>query len=570
MRTTLRSFNILSFIVCLTIVNVSFAQKQHEKKMYVDDDGNVYTQQSLPVQISIRSSEASSQKSIDLKEKKSNSVKPVIFPKSGVYTIPVTHGGTNAVQAEYEINVDGIAPQSKIVFSEAKKYKIEGKIYYGPNLKMELASEDEMSGLNSIFYALESGTFTKFDGKINLDVEKEYTIQYYALDNVGNVEEMNNVSIVVDKSSPETSLSVIGDKIDNVINSNTEFQLEGSDQLTGVKVTKFAIDDNPYQTYSGNISISDLSDGEHTLSYYSEDMVENKELVKKHVFFLDKISPYAKSNITGEKFQSNKLYLSKESTIDFSAVDNKAGVQTIFYSVNGGDPNEYEDQLGGLKKEGLTKVKYYAVDKLGNSSEDNAQEIEVYYDVQSPIMMVTYEGPKFFTRDTLYVGPKTSLVSKADDNESGVYSHSYKILNTASPISKEYKDPFQITKAGYHKIEFTSFDNVKNVAKKEVEIVVDNNGPELNYQLSLPKIGETQFDGIDYMVIQDYTKIYFSANDKLTGIDEIYYQINNGPEQIYSRPLGEFTKGDKLQITFRAEDLLGNSDTDTINIYIVE
>lgn len=75
------------------------------------------------------------------------------------------------------------------------------------------------------------------------------------------------------------------------VSSSTLFELSASDDASGVKETRYRIDDGPWTTYSAGFTLSTLPDGKHTIRYYSVDNAGNTEAEKTLTIVLDKTPP---------------------------------------------------------------------------------------------------------------------------------------------------------------------------------------------------------------------------------------------------------------------------------------
>jgi len=90
---------------------------------------------------------------------------------------------------------------------------------------------------------------------------------------------------------------------------------------------QMCIRDRTY-TYGQPIKLSSLAEGEHTLTYFSVDKVNNNEEKKTHTFFLDKSAPRVISEVVGNTFIANgREYFSGRTKLKLVALDNKAGVR---------------------------------------------------------------------------------------------------------------------------------------------------------------------------------------------------------------------------------------------------
>jgi hypothetical protein len=96
-----------------------------------------------------------------------------------------------------------------------------------------------------------------------------------------------------DRAPPVTTIAFepkhqVGSK--TYVSGSTLFELSASD-ASGVRETKYRIDDYPWNTYTAGFTLSTLPEGEYTISYYSVDNAGNVEAEKTIVVIMDKTPP---------------------------------------------------------------------------------------------------------------------------------------------------------------------------------------------------------------------------------------------------------------------------------------
>jgi hypothetical protein len=191
-----------------------------------------------------------------------------------------------------------------------------------------------------------------------------------------------------------------------VISSSTKIYFTPTDSISGVAKTFFRFDDEPPRLYTGGIlDFNYLNDGEHTLYWYSMDNVRNNEPEQKFEFYLDKTAPIMSADVLGDKFIANdRVYFSGRTKLKLTAVDNKAGIKEVRYSIDGGEFRPYIDPFYLPSKSGIHIIRYYALDNMENEGagardakfdEYKHNVSAVYVDLTGPALRHTYLGPKF-------------------------------------------------------------------------------------------------------------------------------------------------------------------------------
>lgn len=574
MRSTLLSISCVVLIVFLSFSSMAQepAQLTHEKVVYLNN-GNTYVQKSLPLYLMFSTTPGG--KTYDLKSKKSaDYTDPMYLDTEGINYIrskwAVNKESQKTVNPKeeilYELYADGLPPYTYHKFSGAPKYT-SGKVYYGKGLTYSITSRDAVSGVEKIHYSLGS-SWSDYSADQNVDTEGEFTLYYYSNDNVGNAEKTRSSTFTVDLTAPSSSHAIEGIVYNsNILAPSTKFSLSKSDASSGVRGTRYSFDSGSDRVHSGNISMSGLADGDHVLYYYSTDNVKNVEEKKSFAFYLDRIPPVVENQVNGDQYKGKYLFVSNRTTISFTATDNKAGVNKIYYRIDGKERYDYNTNVSVPDVKGLHSFKYDATDNVQNLAPN--KYLSVYVDNVSPTTGIRYGSPQFFSRDTLFINKDTKVTLFANDYESGVQKVSYQ---TDGSGYKEYSQ-FTIPADGYHTINFKTTDRVNNEeTEKTSTVFVDNNPPVIYYNFSIQPIGDKGGD----KVYPNYTRLYLGATDDHVGTETIEYSINGGAWTLYSSATtldiserNRFLKKKiKYEVKVRTKDKLGNASEETINFYV--
>ncbi|MDG6219672.1 MAG: Ig-like domain-containing protein, partial [Candidatus Thermoplasmatota archaeon] len=76
--------------------------------------------------------------------------------------------------------------------------------WFTSNVVVSISATDEESGVKDIFFKLNGGPQQPYTAPISLTQDGQHTIEYWAVDNVGNIEPVNTFSVKIDKTNPET------------------------------------------------------------------------------------------------------------------------------------------------------------------------------------------------------------------------------------------------------------------------------------------------------------------------------------------------------------------------------
>jgi hypothetical protein len=575
------SISILFLLSAGSIIKTSAQeQKHHQMRKYYAPDGTLYWNKKLSVYVWISSSPDELPKKMESKQD-SQYVDPYFFDTEGTNFIQtrwaVDKKTMLAVVPEHEVRwpveVDGIKPISSAEIAGEKPYSKNSKKFYG-NISIKISAKDNLSGVDTIYYSLDGKPYEPYTSAISNLPDGEHNLLYYAVDKVGNFEVPRKETFNIDTKSPKTYYTITGISLENnVISSNTKIILQAEDENTGIKATYYKFDAGKEIIYNGrNLPTENLANGDHTLTFYSVDNVGNRENPVTFQFNLDKMSPIITSDVLGDRYVvGDQTYFSGRTKLKLTAVDNKSGIKETMYSVDGGKFQNYTEPFYLPSVIGLHIIKYFAVDNAGNNTEGTNNAIyeeykhrveRIYVDMTGPSITCSYQGPVFTSRDTVFISGKTKIKLTAFDKESGLNYISYSIDGVIDET--KYKEPFSINLSGLHKLEFFAYDNVNNRNAGSIVFFEDNEGPVPNCQFSIKPVGVK--DGFE--VYPDYVLAYLSATDQTTGTTEIFYSINGQPEKKFSTYVGNFPKGQKINLKMRAVDKLGNENQKEFIFYI--
>ncbi|TRX71331.1 hypothetical protein [Carboxylicivirga sp. M1479] len=584
---TLKSTISLSALLFL-FYSLSFSQEQPQFEMqhYTDTlSGKLYWNKNVPFSLKLVNPLNNDEVVVAPAQKQE-----IYFDSEGLNTIRspwlINPQTKNMVYPQtevvYKIFADGLPPASKHSLLNAPNYHKDGKTYYGTDLKININTKDATSGVKNLYYSINNEEYQLYSNNIGIEREGEYTLKYFAVDNVGNAEGEQTIEFMVDNSAPQTFHSVTGiDTKNNIISVNSKILLSSEDKASGVADIFYSIDDNKPQKYCGEvIPVKDLNDGEHVLSYYATDKVDNIEDKKVFKFYLDNTAPILSSDVLGDRFVfEDNIYFSGRTKLKLTAIDNKSGVKEIRYSIDNKDYTIYTEPFYLPSNEGLHKVKYYAIDNIDNITGTRGENgvptpeqykhlvvREIYSDLVGPSINHHFSGTFFATRDTVFICKKTSINLTATDKASGLQFISYSINKNKEEI--RYKKPFTLEKHGLHNIEFFAYDNVNNRNKSSFYCYLDEEPPQIQYTFGIPPIGHKQLKAKEYKVYPSYLTIFLAANDLVIGVDKIYYSLNDGPEQLYIKPIEGFIKGQVNTLKIIAFDKLENSSVEEIDFFI--
>ncbi len=581
---TVKIISILAFFLMLFAQSYAQEIKKHDKKSFQGKDGKLYWNKRLPAYIRLASSPSDTGQLLK-GAKADGAIKPYYFDTEGennIRTKWATDPETQSVispktEMVWKVYVDSKAPRSIVDFIGSAEFITNNKRYYGSNLSIDIFGKDKLSGIDKTFYSLNGQAYKEFEEELKIPTEGDYILKYYSVDNVGNAEKPKSKQFSLDLTPPASNYTLTGGMYKNIYSVNTKIHLNSKDSIAGVAQIYYAFDNGAKKKLKkgSSLSIAALENGDHTISYYAVDNVDNKEKENTFSFYLDKLAPILSSTIIGDQYVVNGvIYFSGRSMLKLTGVDDKSGLKEIQYSVDGKKFFAYEDPFFLPSITGMHTVKYFAVDNMQNKTEvlrmidakyENYvfNEEKIFVDIKAPSVSYNFNGTNFITRDTLFLSGNTKIRLKGKDAESGFGKITYR--NDGKPVENYTSElDLKALKSGYHTIEFTGYDNVNNNTKKTFSFILDNTPPKLHYFYSVAAYSKR--DGYD--IFPEYMEIFLAASDITTGTKNIWYKVNNKKEQKYSGKISGFKKSILNTITIRTMDNLGNENTKVIKFYV--
>jgi len=579
----------LTLVLFISLFSTTFAQENisSEKKTYKADDGTLFYNLTTPMYFWISTSPTDNTNDVLLKSSTSPQYSnPMYLDMEGYNTLRTDYAVNQTTkkvvvpqtQVRYEIYADGSAPVTTSSYLIAEKYKTGTVQYYGKGLEINLKSTDPTSGIENIYYSLNGATFQKYTKPLEINSQGEVKLKYFALDNCGNEEKVHESTFFVDNTPPVTLKQIDGMQVGNVLSQKATISLVSTDNLSGVKATYYSIDGKKAELYTKPLSAMLFFGGEHTLTYYSIDNVNNNNISNfgentdskfSFEFVVDKDGPEAELTFTGDQYTAKQLFVSSRTKFEIKATDTYSKIEQIKYGYTIETNETYSSAVTIGEKNGLTVLNYFAQDEIGNIGKKYQRAF--FVDNTEPSSYIEIGEPQFFHRDTLFINPKTEIKIVSSDLESGLAKVEYSIDGAAY---QTYSSSFKIDKAGYHKVSFKGTDNVNNVeVAKDSYIFIDNLSPEIYVNFSIEPIREETKNGVAYPVYPTYSKLYLSATDKSTGEEEIYFSVNGGTLTKYAgadkiTAAGLLSKEQFYTLKIVAKDKLGNENEKTINFFI--
>lgn len=263
--------------------------------------------------------------------------------------------------------------------NHAKQLWNDGQNDYVPaGAKVTLAPVIADSKPAKIFYSLDFGALTEYDGDIVLTEEGPHWISYLAEDVFGQMSSSKIYAVIVDDTAPELKFGfkgptyLGGENGDTLyITSSTGLWIQGEDTSSGLAAIYSRVGDNEYTSIPSSDCqyITDEPDGEYVYSIYLVDNVGNTSDVTTRAVYLDNTAPEFVYTFSTEPVDiDGATYIARDTVCTVAASDAASGVQGVYVAIDDDDFMKYESEFR-MPVEGAHTLKVYAVDNLGNTTD---------------------------------------------------------------------------------------------------------------------------------------------------------------------------------------------------------
>ena len=165
-------------------------------------------------------------------------------------------------------------------------------------------------------------------------------MSFRAIDNVGNVEATQTISLRSDATAPVTAANIgtplfIAADGTRFISPATPVTFTSTDAVSGVRRIEVAVDGGAFSSYTSALT---FAEGSHTVSFRAIDNVGNVEATQTISLRSDATAPVTAANIGTPLFiaADGTRFISPATPVTFTSTDTASGVQRIEVVVDGG------------------------------------------------------------------------------------------------------------------------------------------------------------------------------------------------------------------------------------------
>ena len=413
-------------------------------------------------------------------------------------------GHADSVKSEV-IKIDTTAPSTTI--------NPDGHDWTDENVSFTLSCSDSGSGCAGSYYKIindgdscgSSGFNSGSSGTVTCPSDSvcKKRVCYYSKDNVNNQESVKLSNIFyIDTTTPITSAS-------GVKNDSSSYAFDTWTNSAYVNVTLtvtsgggsdvhtyYCVDTSnsctPSTEYSSPIHVS--GDNVWYVRFFSNNTAGNKESTKSVIVKIDTIKPTTNASAVksdGSSYSFGSWTNSPYVNVTLSCSDSGSGCNKIYYCVDTSNsciPSSVYSSPVHITTEGVSYIKYYAVDNANNTESVNSKTIKI--DTASPSCSISSisesSAYSFVSGDTIYynnvASGSFSVGVSSSDSLSGVSNVSFPSttssggVDSSSPYSWTYNwdssDSSDYSPAVVH-----CYDNAGNSNSANFNVLLDNQPP---------------------------------------------------------------------------------------------
>ncbi|MGZ4135426.1 MAG: OmpL47-type beta-barrel domain-containing protein, partial [Tumebacillaceae bacterium] len=376
------------------------------------------------------------------------------------------------------VKIDGTAPvttASEVPTSWTKE-----------DVTVNLTATDAQSGVAHTYYSVNGSTYVE-GTTVTVDKAGVNEISFYSVDQAGNEEQAQTVTVKIDGTAPVTTST---EAPTTWTKDSITLNLTATDEQSGVANTYYSINGS---TYVAGTTVTVDKEGVNTITFYSVDQAGNAEQAQTITVQLDGTAPVTTASDVPSTWTKDGV------TVNLSATDTASGVANTYYSING---SAYvAGNTFTVDQAGTNQVSYYSIDQAGNA--EQAQTLTVKIDRTAPV--TTSDAKTAWTKGSMTV----NLTST--DEQSGV-AKTYYSIDGADFVEGT---TITVTNEGIHTIKFYSTDAAGNSESAQtVQVKLDGTAPA------------TTASDVPSAWAQNGVTVNLSATDAASGVANTYYSIN--------------------------------------------
>ncbi|MDG6220340.1 MAG: hypothetical protein QCI38_02690, partial [Candidatus Thermoplasmatota archaeon] len=402
--------------------------------------------------------------------------------------------GNNGTIAITNINVDTNRP----VTTHSIAGTLEDGGWYTTNVEVTLDAQEPNpngSGIAQTRYRIGGVTYT-YTGPFIISSDGTWELRYWSIDNAGNTEAQNIITVKVDKNPPQPP---VGDKYFIGTASSNGWYLQNvsitlgtyTDATSGLNRMEYNLNGAGWKNYTGSISVNGA--GTHNLLFRPVDNAGNIGAMETVNIRIDLMAPTGSASAAGT-IGENGWYTSPV-TITITAADD-ASATTTTYKLNGGATTPYAGPFA-VALEGSHTISYTITDEPGRTF---TGQYNFKIDTQAPVIN------SFSTTGANVTNQRNvSMSLSTTDATSGPWQYRTRTNGGAwsmwSPVQSSFFHSLpEAAPDGLHQVDIEVMDQAGWTTTATTSILLDTTPPATT--LAVPISSTTRNLDIPYVVIE--------------------------------------------------------------------
>ncbi len=315
----------------------------------------------------------------------------------------------NQNTAEHLTKEDTAAEHAEKVYEKEDVQLLKGQpktftdgfnTYVNDKVRFELFNLDNVMK-DQVFYKVDGKEEQKYTEPFTLSDEGNHVIYYYSVDKMGNKESMKSINVILDKTPPETLVTItapFAKNNGNIYAAETftyNYIISSKDNIAGVAGVTYAVKGEEHKQYVKPFNLNSIAPvvlevtsedkvGNITKKYSTKVVDENgatlTESIEDVKITVDKTAPVVEIKADKPFFMKEKLNVaSKDFKYTVTATDTESGLKAIYYRIdNSSDFILYTGELQ-FNTNGMHKIEAIARDGVGNTSK--AVTLDIFVDI---------------------------------------------------------------------------------------------------------------------------------------------------------------------------------------------
>ncbi|RLF58740.1 MAG: hypothetical protein DRN37_04655, partial [Thermoplasmata archaeon] len=249
--------------------------------------------------------------------------------------------------------------------------------WYVSSVQIQLDAYDNASGVKTTYYKVNNQGWKTYTSPFSLSESGSYTIRYYSVDTMLNIEDTKTVEIKIDREDPSTECYISKNATNGWYRGPVYVGLTPSDNVSGFSTLYYRVDGGTYAEYTEDLIIHE---GKHILEYFATDQAGNAETLHVVELWVDDTAPELTVSPYNGLYLFNRKIITMEGTIVIGGViieaecsDALSGIREVEFYIDGeykgnatSPPFTYEwDEFSILSHE----IKVVVRDNAGNERE---------------------------------------------------------------------------------------------------------------------------------------------------------------------------------------------------------